>query len=351
MRGYKQDHQRLITLIQELETYLLGVIQQAEQVGGATSFYRQQYEALQIIQREVLKKLATAEHTAQQLVWDGLTHAFNAGVAETGASAAAVVSANALAQIAAETRTMVRGQFSQMFRHTMDTYRELARLTTAETIASGQGVNTMARRYMRKLADQGITSFVDNAGRRWSMESYAEMVMRTGVMRARMEGRIAGFVASGVDLVRVSEHPDCAPQCQPYQGRVLAVSGGAGARIVFTPTGEAETVQVVATLREAMEHGYKHPNCRHVETPYLGGGDEPSLNMGSEDMTAVYKLRQQERHYRRQARRWQRRHQVAATRQERAAAWAKVKHYRAQRRETLATYERAMREANSTRQR
>ena len=54
-----------------------------------------------------------------------------------------------------------------------------------------------ARNALTHFADRGIVPFRDTAGRRWALESYAEMATRTAVGRAQVAGTLDRFVDAG----------------------------------------------------------------------------------------------------------------------------------------------------------
>src|ERR1035437_1951419 len=79
---------------------------------------------------------------------------------------------------------------------------------------------------LNKFADQGITGFVDTAGRNWSLSAYSEMATRTAVGHAAIDGHLETLMANGVDLVIVSDSPGECPLCAPWQGELLTLGAG-----------------------------------------------------------------------------------------------------------------------------
>lgn len=118
------------------------------------------------------------------------------------------------------------------------------------------------RHALNQYADRGITAFIDRAGRRWALDSYVDMSVRTMRNQATQEGHLSGYEQAGVELVRASWHTASAPQCFPFQNQLLAISGPAGVRELIDPaTGDKVTVTVKDTLRGAISKGYHHPNA------------------------------------------------------------------------------------------
>lgn len=150
----------------------------------------------------------------------------------------------------------------QVVRDVTDVYRSITTQTVQSAIIAGVDHRVAMSHALNQYADRGITAFVDRAGRRWSLDSYVDMSVRTMRNQATQEGHLSGYEQAGVELVRASWHPASAPQCFPFQNELLAISGGAGVREMVDPaTGETVTVTVKDTLRGAISKGYHHPNA------------------------------------------------------------------------------------------
>jgi len=59
----------------------------------------------------------------------------------------------------------------------------------------------------------------------WKLKDYAEMATRTTTREAVVHGQVNRLLAHNISLVRISEHADSCPQCAPYQGRLIDLSG------------------------------------------------------------------------------------------------------------------------------
>lgn len=129
-----------------------------------------------------------------------------------------------------------------------------AALTAATTTSPEAAADTLARlkaaqNALDDLGRQGLTGFVDKAGRRWNLAAYTEMATRTAASNALDAARAAALVRAGHDLVVVGTHStegSCA-LCRPWLGRTLSLTGA-------TPD--------VPTLAAAKAAGFRHPNCR-----------------------------------------------------------------------------------------
>ncbi|NMO00583.1 hypothetical protein HH308_05060 [Gordonia sp. TBRC 11910] len=165
----------------------------------------------------------------------------------------------------------VRRAVPQVLRSTDDIYRRVVQQVMSQPLTTTTEDERLAavQRALDKFASRGITAFVDERGRRWGLDSYLEMATRTAVARASIDVFAADQQAQGRGLALVSQHVDCAPQCAPYQGRVLSLSGAT--------TGDVRArdgqVPVVASLAEARARGFGHPGCRHYLLPWAEGDE------------------------------------------------------------------------------
>jgi Phage minor capsid protein 2 len=118
--------------------------------------------------------------------------------------------------------------------------------------AAGHAVITGAARHetaavlLADLRHQGVTAFVDRAGRRWRLETYAAMVARTTTREAVTAGFMADYQARGGDLVTVSDHDTHTPLCKLFEGKTYSLTGA---------TDGYERIPMLPPF---------HPNCRHV---------------------------------------------------------------------------------------
>src|SRR5690606_5493901 len=152
-----------------------------------------------------------------------------------------------------------------------------------------------AQMALNRFADAGITGFVDRAGRRWDIASYAEMATRTATGRAAIQGHTDRLTAPGYALGNGSDPPDWCSVCRPWEGRVLSLSG-------VTPG--------YPTLAEAQGSGLFHANCTHSLSAYI-----PGLTRAPERRRLAnpegYEKRQRQRYNERQIRKWKRREAAA----------------------------------------
>ena len=113
----------------------------------------------------------------------------------------------------------------------------------------------------RLMADSnGAVGFVDKAGKRWGLDTYAEMVVRTTTREAAVQGSIDRMVSHGVNLARVSVHSDSCDICKPYEGRLVSLDGQ-------VTTYQGESAMDASTIPPY------HPNCAHSLSPVVAAVD------------------------------------------------------------------------------
>ncbi|WP_280273381.1 phage minor capsid protein [Nocardia wallacei] len=218
-----------------------------------------------------------------------------------------VVSQEAVAALAAEATSAVVGTHSQILRSTVDGYREVV------TEAAGRVVTGVATRReatqaaLDRFAAQGLTSFRDKAGRKWRIDTYAEMAVRTASLRAMKQGHTDRLLQRGYDLVVISSHTNPAPQCRPFEGKIVSLTGRtpAGKTEAVSPlTGASVTATVFASMSEAEARGLHHPNCKHTHTLWVPGAPRPKVEasdlQGYADEQKLRRLERQVREAKRQ---------------------------------------------------
>ena len=225
--------------------------------------------------------------------------------------------------------TNLEGTHLRIFRSVMDAYRD-AVVEDAGRVAAGTATRReVSQRVLDRLADQGITGFVDRAGRNWQLDTYAEMTARTAAGRAQVQGALDRYQAAGKDLVIVSDAPEECPICRPWEGRVLSISGAT--------TGDVGGGMTVAgTVAEAVGAGLQHANCRHRLGLYVPGLTRPMHGTADPEGDAN---RQQQRYLERGVRRWKRREVAALDDQAAAAARARTRQWQGRLRDHVDTHD------------
>ena len=212
---------------------------------------------------------------------------------------------------------------TRILRSTMDAYRkavEAGEAARAEAVAKGTGqvlLGTQTRiqatqGVLDDFASSGVTGFVDAAGRAWSLDSYAEMAVRGGVMNAAVEGHVDTLTENGVDLGIISEDGSPCPECEPWEGEIVTLSGDSSD---------------YPSLDDALVDGLMHPGCLHTVSAYQEGVTVPYEPKTEEEVAAQaqqYRDNQTLRRYEREVRAAKREEVVALTPEAKAAAHSDV---------------------------
>ena len=104
-----------------------------------------------------------------------------------------------------------------------DVYRRVGMEQVALQQARGTGTYKMLPGFVEALRREGVTAFVDKAGRRWSLHTYCSMVSRTTSRQAEVLAVLTADPEQ--DLYRISSHGTTCGICAPFEGRVYSKSG------------------------------------------------------------------------------------------------------------------------------
>ena len=89
--------------------------------------------------------------------------------------------------------------------------------------ARGRGAIREAPGFVEALRRDGVTAFIDKAGRRWSLHTYGSMVLRTTSRQAEVLSVLTQDPEW--DLYKISSHGTTCKLCASYEGRVYSKSG------------------------------------------------------------------------------------------------------------------------------
>lgn len=230
-----------------------------------------------------------------------LSHAARRRLPPTGIGQAArealeqIPNARIVENLAAALHRDVARLDSAIFRAATDAYR-LVQAGTAARVASGAYTRReAAQAAWQALIDRGIVDFTDRAGRRWKLSSYVEMIARTNIQRAAVQGQTDRLESLGEDLVIVSDSPRECPKCRPWEKKVLSISGRNRGKVQVehaTRDGVMVTVDIAGSLDDARRAGFQHPNCTHSVSLYTPGITRVGNAKANPD---GYKAKQQQR--------------------------------------------------------
>jgi len=300
---------------------------------------------LEWVRAQIARDVATLDERAVTAIGDVVRQAYTRGralaVADLDRLGLEVVvppaTLRAVEAIAAETVTRVGPWRPRILRAAQDVYQRTVADASATVLLGSQTRRDAAQQALDRLTERGVGTFRDRSGRRWALESYVEMAVRTGAGGAAIDGHTTQLVAAGVDLVVVSDAPRECPLCRPWEGKVLSIGGGVAATVeAASMVGEGTvSVRVAGSLEQARAAGFQHPNCRHSLSAYLPGATDV---LAATSERAGYEDQQRQRAIERGIRKWKLREAAALDDVAAARARAKVRQWQATMREHLAEH-------------
>lgn len=210
-----------------------------------------------------------------------------------------------------------------ILRQADDVYRQAVAEASSGVITGVETRRQAAQRVLDKLADRGITGFIDNSNRSWSLDTYAEMATRSATGRAAIEGHISRMQENDRDLVIVSDHAEECELCRPWERRILSLSGQS---------------KKYPSLQEAIAAGLFHPNCSHSMNLYIPGLTRDVGQKHAQADPEGYEIRQQQRYNERMIRKWKRKKAAALDEKAKRKAQAKISEWQARQRELVEEY-------------
>lgn len=175
------------------------------------------------------------------------------------------------------------------------TYRKIIEETTGRVLAGTITINKAVAETVIRWAQKGIeTGFVDRRGRVWTLEHYAQTVIRSTVNRTYNELRISRMEDYGVDLVLVSSLPDPREICSLVQGKVASIK---------PPHENTSKYPSIYEFGYGTPGGLRGINCRHMFYPFVEGimeNNQPKYS--EEEMKHNRELREKQRYLERRIR-------------------------------------------------
>lgn len=271
-------HRAVVQLYQLVEDYLLRHMgESVERLVDAPDWERMVTLEIMRLRREAQKAAGMidsllprlSERAIEEALIIGATDAYSDIKAALGEEAAATASLSSAVNhagmyaLAGELQGDLAKLRHSVLRSADDMYRRTVQEATAKTVAGAQAIGGAWRDAAKQMARDGLTGFVDNSGRTWKLDTYAEMATRTATNRAHMMGHSQAMIDHGLDLIVVSSHRNPAPQCAPFEGKVLSLTGKHSGRSTMDNLVDGTTaiVNVKCSLDEALAKGFRHPNA------------------------------------------------------------------------------------------
>lgn len=233
----------------------------------------------------------------------------------------------------------------------------------AGNIAMGAETRQQAiRRAILKISDEGLTGFIDKAGRSWTPEAYVNMVTRTTVHNVAIQSTKARMQDYNTQVFQVSSHAAARPLCYPYQGKFYSWDNTAGE--IELGNGSTVRYEPLNSTTYGQAAGLFGINCGHFPIPIIPGVTIPhgaDNIQPKEENDREYKESQEQRALERQIREAKRNVEMlgdAATKEDKAKVrelQAKMREFtdrtgRARRydRESIVTAKQASKTAQTT---
>ena len=165
-----------------------------------------------------------------------------------------------------------------------DPYRKLTLEQILRQEAAGKPWIRTSEDLIKEMETNGITGFTDKAGRRWSMQAYGNMAVRTTARQAE----VAALLSSDeYDLWQITKVGTTCPVCAPLEGRVYSKSG-------TNPDYPPLTVafgKVDPAGADDLSNTYLniHPNCLHSLVKYTTIGKSTERIQKDKDFSSIEK--------------------------------------------------------------
>ena len=289
----------------------------------------QKLQETQKLNKELAKLIGNVQKLSNSKVSKGIIEAYKQGKLEVGDKGTHETIMDELEipmslkmQVLATNNLLNNASF-QVLRNANDAYQQIMANATTGLLAGTDTRIQATQKMLNEFASKGITTFVDKAGRNWSLASYAEMCTRTVTSHAALQGHIDRQLEVGEDLVKVSSIGTTCPICMRWQGVVLSISGNS---------------PKYHSVDEAKAAGLFHPNCKHTLGMYIPELDDGTEHegkvepMSQEEANNQYgvqrnKLIERQRANERMIRYWKNRKALAMTPEEKAKCDEKIKYW------------------------
>ena len=171
----------------------------------------------------------------------------------------AKLTAACMGSITEASDTVMNGLTSLLIgREDNDIFRYVGLETVREIQATGQSLRA-PNDFIERLRREGVTAFVDKAGRKWNLHTYADMVVRTTSRQAENLSVLTRYPEH--DLYMISKNNSGCKVCAPLEGRVYSRSGTSP---YYPPLADAFGKRD-KNGPNTLENTWLtiHPNCRH----------------------------------------------------------------------------------------
>ncbi len=216
---------RVARLVDDLEAGLLRLLAQLlskDTKTDARTWALERLAELQWLKTKAQRATAETMATLEVQIREAILAAYNHGTASAVADLERAgrefrpgglpATGTALA-LASEPTVMTRRAAAMVPEILGAAYQRAVAAGATEVLGGGSTRLQAAQRVLDQMLSDGIRGFTDARGRRWSLDTYVEMAVRSTTGQAAVAGHVAQLQAVGVDLVVVSDSPRECPLC------------------------------------------------------------------------------------------------------------------------------------------
>lgn len=337
----------IAAIYRDAELRILAAITSALARGiDAPDWERLQLARIQSVRKTAIAELRRANPIAAAEIERSLTAAYEAGGASAMSDVAGVLDpinaptvqrVNAVKALAEATVDGLSSAQNAILRSVDDVYRSVVAESTAKVVAGAVTRREATQAAITQFLGKGLTGIQTQRGV-MDISTYSTMAVRTATARVTLQGHLDTMTAMDLDLVMIEPGPRPCDTCDYWAGKILTVNGVAGTVTVadLSGTGTVE-VEVDATLDDARNDGWGHPNDRCNLATYLPGVTASSVLDRQPWDQEGYEAQQQQRAIERQIRGWKTAEVTSITPERAAEAAAKVQSWQQAQRDLLAS--------------
>lgn len=137
-----------------------------------------------------------------------------------------------------------------------------AKVMPEETLRS-QKRSEIVKKVKQEITKQALKSklngniaILDSAGRRWSLDRYVRMAVRTKASNVYFDGIREQAKEEGMDLAIINSHPLTVDACKKFEGMIISLNGDTKGYLTYEQLKASKQIF--------------HPNCRHFARPIPG---------------------------------------------------------------------------------
>ena len=143
-----------------------------------------------------------------------------------------------------------------------DAAQNILNTETGKVLTGVSSRQEALRRAIKRMADNGLTGFVDRGGHNWQPEAYINMDIRSTCGNVATEAVFARNEDYGNDLFWVTVKSAARPLCYPWQGKVISRNDRSG--YVEDLDGNRIQIYPISSTSYGEPAGLYGINCGHV---------------------------------------------------------------------------------------